>query len=554
MNSPPAASRVFSDADTNCTGAPVIGTLHLVLAATAMIAFMADTAAVRDLPRFAWVIFLCFAVHNIYLYVQAHRQVPASDSRLTLWLDVFWYSAMVYTTGGGHSVFFPFYIFTILISAFRFGFNESVRITLVSTGMFLLTALTVRDTAGLAQVLLRSALLLALGYLIAKWGEANLSQRRGLSLLRDVCHLANPRFGTDRTIASIMESSRVFFDADSCILVSHRPHSRRWLLRIARPEGMLAEPLDAAVAPLLMSMPEGQMVMYTKPLIPWPRRGARFRAYAFAQRQWRDCVGERGQHVAELLDAHSFISVPLAFRDGEGRIYMTSSKRLYVEADAIFLGQIVAQVLPVIENIHLLDRLASLAALRERRSIAHDLHDSTVQPYIGLSHTLSALRNKAGADNPLKADIDALSALTEEVIGDLRRFAGGFARKDHAVGQLVHGALRRHVQQAKQFYDIDIALDIAGAARIGDRLAAAVLQLASEGINNICKHTEARNGALRITCEDSWLRLEIENDCADAPVPFMPRSITHRSNALGGTTSVEHRAPGSTVVLVEIPV
>ena len=204
-------------------GAPVIGTLHLVLAATAMIAFMVDAAAVRNLPRFAWVIFSCFAAHNIYLYVQSHRHDPASDSRVTLWLEVIWYSAMVYVTGGGHSVFFPFYIFTILISAFRFGFDESARITLASTGMFLLTAVTVKDTTELVQVLLRSAFLLSLGYLIAIWGESNLSQKRGLSLLRDVCHLANPRFGIDRTIASVMERSRVFFEADSCILVSHRP-------------------------------------------------------------------------------------------------------------------------------------------------------------------------------------------------------------------------------------------------------------------------------------------------------------------------------------------
>jgi signal transduction histidine kinase len=296
------------------------------------------------------------------------------------------------------------------------------------------------------------------------------------------------------------------------------------------------------------------MAMYAMPLISWPGRGAAFRIYDDTQKRWRDCAGEQGQRAAELLDARSFISVPLKFRGGQGRVYMTATKRRFTEADAIFLMQIVDQVLPVIENIHLLDRLASLAALRERRTIAHDLHDSTVQPYIGLSHTLSALRNKAGVDNPLKADIDALSAMTAEVVSDLRRFAGGFARKDQVAGQLVHGALRRHVQQAKQFYDIDIALDIAGEAHIGDRMAAAVLQLASEGINNICKHTDARNGALRIVCEDNWLSLEIENESTTAPAPFVPRSITHRSNSLGGRTRVEHRGSGITVVRVEIPV
>lgn len=553
MSSPSAVSTIYADPDSDRSGTPVIGTLHLMLAATAMIAFVADPAAVRNLPRFAWAIFFGFAVHNIHLYVQAHRHEPASDNRVTLWLGVCWYSAMVYVTGGGHSVFFPFYLFTILISAFRFGFAESARITLASTGMFLLTALMVKGTAELVQVLLRSTFLLSLGYMIAIWGESNLSQRRGLALLRDVCQLDNPRFGIDRTIGSVMERSRIFFNADSCILVSHRPNSRRWELRIARPQGMVTEPLGAAVAPPLMNMPCGQMAMYASPLISWPGVGA-FRLFDDTLKRWRDCVGDQGQHAAELLDARSFISVPLKFRHGHGRIFMTSSKRRFTEADATFLLQIVTQVLPVIENIHLLDRIASLAALRERRTIAHDLHDSTVQPYIGLSHSLSALRNKAGEDNPLKPDIDALSAMTEEVVGDLRRFAGGFARNELQIDQLMDGALRRYAHRAKQLYDIDIALDITGQAHIGDRLAAVVLQLSSEGISNMCKHTAARHGALRIACDSRWLRIEIENDSAAAPAAFTPRSIARRSNALGGNIKVEHRTPDSTTVRIDIPV
>lgn len=547
-----AVSTICADPDSDRSGTPVIGTLHLMLAATAMIAFVADPAAVRNLPRFAWAIFFGFAVHNIHLYVQAHRHEPASDSRVTLWLGVCWYSAMIYVTGGGHSVFFPLYLFTVLISAFRFGFAESARITCASTGMFLLTTLMVKDTAELVQVLLRSAFLLSLGYLIAIWGESNLSQRRGLALLRDVCQLANPRLGIDRTIASVMERSRVFFNADSCILVSHRPSSRRWQLRIARPQGIVTEPLGAAVAPPLMNMPGGQMAMYASPLFSRP--GGAFRIFEGTLKRWRDCVGDQGQYAAELLDARSFISVPLKFRDGHGRVYMTSSKRRFTEADATFLLQIVTQVLPVIENIHMLDRLASLAALRERRTIAHDLHDSAVQPYIGLSHSLSALRSKAGEDNPLKEDIDALSAMTEEVVGDLRRFAGGFARNELPIDQLMDGALRRYAHRAKQLYDIDIALDITGQALIGDRLAAVVLQLSSEGISNMCKHTEARHGALRIACDSRWLRIEIENDSGAAPAAFMPRSIARRSNALGGTTKVEHRTPDRTTVRIDIPV
>lgn len=556
MSSQNAIPRIFADAENDPAGAPVIGTLHLMLAATAIIAFIADADAdaARNFPTFGWAIFFCFAANNIYLYLQAHRLHPASDSRTTLWLEVFWYSAMMFATGGGRSIFFPFYVFNILICAFRFGFAESARITVASAVMFSLTALTAPVAADLVALFLRVAFLLSLGYLIAVWGESNLRQKRGLALLREVSSLSNPRFGIDRTIASIMERCRVFFNGDSCILVSHRPRSRHSLLRIARPEGVVTEPLDAVLAPLLLAMPEGEIATYTSPTLAWLRRGAGFRTYDAARREWRTCADDKGRNIAELLGARSFVSLPLNFRAGNGRVYMTSSRRAFTDTDAIFLGQVVAQVLPVIETIHLLDRLASRAALRERLTIAHDLHDSTVQPYIGLSHTLAALRNKADADNPLKADIDSISAMAAEVVADLRRFAGQFARTGQPSDQMVRVALRRSVQKAKQFYGIDIALDISGEAHIGDRLAAAVIQLGSEGISNICRHTEARHGALRIACEGRWLRMEVENDSAQAAPSFVPTSLTRRSAALGGTIRVEHRPPGQTIIRIDIPV
>lgn len=554
MSTPDAVPRVFADPDSDPTGASVIGTLHLVLAVTAIIAFMVDAAAVRNLPAFAWLIFCCFAVHNIYLYARAHRRNPATDSRVALWLEVCWYSAMVYVTGGGHSVFFPFYILTILISAFRFGFDESARITLASTGMFLLTALAAKDTAELVQVLLRSAFLLALGYLIAQWGESNLTQKRGLSLLRNVSRLSNPRFGIDGTIARVMELSRGFFRGSSCMLVTHRPRLRRWLLRTTRACKTIDEPVPAAAAQILMSLPDAKIVVYSKPLFRWLNRSGKFRAYDPVRQQWDDCEGQLGEQVAEQLDARSFISAPLIFRQGDGRVFVTSALRNYTESDALFLCQIVAQVLPMIENIHLLDRMASFAALRERKMISRDLHDRTVQPYIGLSHSLSALRNKAAEDNPLKPDIDALAAMTAQVVSELRCFAGGFGRKSPAAGQIVTGALRLHALHAKQIYDIDMVVNIAGEGRIGDRLAVAVVHLASEGISNICKHTAARRGALRISCDHGWLHMEIENDSAEPPGNFRPASIAGRSAALGGATRVEHRAPGVTIVHIDIPV
>ncbi|MEO7576040.1 MAG: histidine kinase, partial [Massilia sp.] len=154
----------------------------------------------------------------------------------------------------------------------------------------------------------------------------------------------------------------------------------------------------------------------------------------------------------------------------------------------------------------------------------------------------------------VREDIEELAAMSAQVIGDLRQFADGFRRGGaRRAGALIDAPLRRQLLRAKQWYDVDIRLDLHGAAGMGDRLSAAVLQLAHEGISNICKHTEAHHASLCICCDQTGVRLDIENESAQPASHFVPRSITARATALGGSAAVLHRA-GATVVHVEIPV
>ena len=94
-----------------------------------------------------------------------------------------------------------------------------------------------------------------------------------------------------------------------------------------------------------------------------------------------------------------------------------------------------------------------------------------------------------------------------------------------------------------------------GRGGFGDRLTAEVLQIVREGLSNICRHTSARRGAVLLRCSERFLLIEINNEsCGKAPPTFLPRSISARAAALGGTASVRQGPHGSTVVCVEIPV
>ncbi len=246
--------------------------------------------------------------------------------------------------------------------------------------------------------------------------------------------------------------------------------------------------------------------------------------------------------------------MPVALRQGRGRLVLGGRRCALGPDDAIFLGQLVAQAFPVIEHIDLLDRMASEAAERERQKFALDLHDTAIQPYIGLQMALGGLRQRAEAGQDLRPEIDRLMAMGTQVIEDLRRYTRQVRQHQRSESDLL-AQLRQQAAQVREFYGVDIAIEVEGELAVHDRLSAEVLQLVREGMANICKHTLARRGQVQLQCRSGWLGICIRNEDGAAPAAaFTPRSISERAAALGGRAHVQQQAQGGTAVHVHIPV
>jgi signal transduction histidine kinase len=546
-NAPGLPDRSALEARTNSL---IVARLHLLLAVIMLARYLIDFDG-----KAAGTLLLAFAACGAGAVLLFRKNLPAPAERCVMLLAVVWISTAVYATGGAGSPFYPFYICNVMIGAFRFGQRDGNRLALAATVLFVAASLLEHQHLDAVRMAMRATFLLGLGALFASLGEANLRQHRRLALLRDINSFSNPRFGIDRTVADAMARCRVHFGAGVCLLVVRRARSCRYELRIADGGATIIPQSLPPDAPLARFDCDGTL-LFKRPRFAWlpaPLRGGARLMRHEGGGAWRPAECADADEVAALCEAHSFISVPLVFRGGSARITICAGgqQRRLRPSDALFLEQAAAQVLPGIETLYLLDRMASMAALHERRTVAHDLHDSAIQPYIGLNASLAALRLKATPDNPLCRDIEQLAAMSAEVIDDLRRFAGTFHHGGER-GALIDGPLRRQLLRAKQWYNLDIALDVHGAAGLGDRLCAAVLQLSHEGISNICKHTQARHARLRIACDAQLVRLDIENDSTQ-PVPhFIPRSITARARALGGYAAVEQRR-GATLVRIAIP-
>ena len=66
-----------------------------------------------------------------------------------------------------------------------------------------------------------------------------------------------------------------------------------------------------------------------------------------------------------------------------------------------------------------------LAAAAERERIGRDLHDSAIQPYLGLKYAVEAVALRIAPDNPARREVDTLVALVNAEVGELREFISG---------------------------------------------------------------------------------------------------------------------------------
>jgi signal transduction histidine kinase len=271
----------------------------------------------------------------------------------------------------------------------------------------------------------------------------------------------------------------------------------------------------------------------------------------------KDVECETYAAIADLLASDSFITIPIYQRNAfAGRLYLTTKDRYFSYSDVDFLRQLMDHVMPMIDNIELVDRLASQASEYERQRISRDIHDSAIQPYIGLKLGLEALRRTVSNGDAVAGGLAELVERTDGVISDLRTYVGGLqgsASGEHS--NVLTSSVERHARQLGEFYGIAVDVKIATTANMNNRLAAEIFQIVREGLSNIKRHTSSAAARIRMTSVNGDIVLDIENDASagESQRTFTPRSITERALGLGGRVSVNVGDAGSTIVSVVIP-
>jgi signal transduction histidine kinase len=563
--------RLFRDSPRNRSFCAItdktLAGLRLILSISALLIVLIDPTESNGLYDVTCYTLIAYILFSMLVYGRArqHSNFSFRTMQIVVWIDVLWYSVLITLGRETNAVFFFFYLFAIITGSSRGGTRLGLILTVACTTLFLTLNLLLITQLQLdvARMGRRTVYMAVLGYILAYWGGAEAILRGRLTLLKELLLVANPRFGVDRTIRSMLRRLLEFYKADYCFLVLKdsgldltyyhitKTNASEEVAPIKVRSGTelpLIDPCDATVA------------VYLHRTSLWNSRSS-YRSLDSTNQIVKELPVDSGIVTAEALNVSSYIASPLRYRERvSGRILVGSSDpSLFDLDDAAFLQQAANQVLPLIENIRIVDHLASDAAEEERRRIARSVHDRVIQPYLGMQFGLKALQEELSPEETRHSSntgmiLDQLVRMTRDGIDELRQYMGELKNSD-AYATSLTDAIRRFARSFERGTGIHVdVVDNSCGLTMNDRLAAEVFQMTAEALSNVHRHTQSRGAEVKVLLANNSLELIVGNDVdADhAPAPFRPRSIFERAEALGAHSEIV-LLNQQTLVRVEVP-
>ena len=393
--------------------------------------------------------------------------------------------------------------------------------------------------------------LLALGPAAALLVHPSRELRQRLQLLERFNDRSDPRQGLRHHVDVLLDQLAAHLDLSLAVFSMQGPEPRIFLWR----PGTGAEPLEDADLQAwrdrLDALPrECNFISHGK------GRAATVIAYDTV-RETRRPVAEPACDAMRALGEHA-VAMPLqSYGQPLGQLCLARAQPAFDRDDLQWLHGLMREVLPLLERSDLLEQLQRESASRERERIGRDLHDSAVQPYLGLKYGLEALARRAGTDNPVWPDIQQILKLANDELQILRDVVSGL-RSGHDPTEPsapVVAALQRQVARFEALYGLKVHVFAPQAPLLRGSAAKAMLHMVNEAMTNVRRHTSATAVTVLIDVDPHHVVMRLRNDHgAGEPLPrdFVPRSITERATQFGGSVSVSHEQD-FTEVAIKLP-
>lgn len=472
------------------------------------------------------------------------------------WIDVAWALATMKFVAAGTPMLTVTLVHPVVLASIGFGVPHGLLLALFAAGGLVsevrgdLMQAVPTDWRHTAPALMVLALVPAAA-LISR--PMSLLRRR-LALIDAFEANLDPRRGLEPVCAELVEKLCASTDADVVALVLPSALGSPAVLA-ARGEGgfRARDDVHARLESLLAGAPDCPVSFIGRRL--WdPRRRLRLHAAIDAAPTLAPMLAA----LAKELEVRSLHVVPLTrYGQRHGHFIVGYPRAGGNDWDASALATSAPELLRVIEQATLVDQLQEESASHERARIGRDLHDSAIQPYLGLKYAVECVALRIAADNPARVEIDALAELVNGEVSGLRELISGLrtggARGDDALVP----AVRRQVRRFALLFGMDISIDCPDQLPTTRALASAIFHIVNETLNNVRQHTGARQVTIGLAADGNDIRLTVRDDAGTrrgAPLPtFKPRSLSERVAELGGTLAMSLPDGLNNELVIRIP-
>lgn len=529
----------------------LIESIRVVLAIVSGLLLLDTPAEAQNRLYFGIIGFSSYA--GILLWLSAHR-LPAPFPRSLHWIDACWFLLLIGLSAESGIRYFLFLYFPVLFASWRQGVVESILMAVICSLAALAELSLVAPSLSWGRLIALPLSLLLMGPLVAMLARTEANTRQALAFGAELVEGIDARRGLEAIMPGLIERLAREFGAKGALLVMHSFDNGTRVLCWEEGEdcSMLS---DTAAQPLIARaevFPARLAFAYSAGRHRWQRAYLEF--LGMTAELGPKCA-ENIAGLAELLEHGCLMSVPVVSRSiGSVRLLLIGEAGSLRIHDLDMLSHVVEQLGPSVENAILLERLASEAVDNERARIGRNLHDSAIQPYIGLKFAVEALVREAGPDNPLTDDLKRLLEMTTEELASMRDVISSLRGQQSGGGALLLGAVQRQAARFGQLFGMDVQVSIDGALPVNRHLAGELFHIVAEGLSNIRRHTRANRAWISLISQEGLLVLKIRNEHGGQPVPgpFTPRSLFERASSLDGSTRVETDTNGTTIV-VTIP-
>jgi two-component system, NarL family, sensor histidine kinase YdfH len=209
------------------------------------------------------------------------------------------------------------------------------------------------------------------------------------------------------------------------------------------------------------------------------------------------------------------------------------------------------------------EKVEELTLVNERQRMARDLHDTLSQGLAGVVMQLEAVNANLKNNNVVRAQEivqksmeHARKTLADSrlVIDDLRL---------HAEAEInLSNAILKEIAQFRNISSTSIKYDIRIESQISSKTSKHILYIVREALNNIAKHSEAKNAAVEIIETDNQININIKDDGTGFDVKLLDQmfghygilGMTERVKSISGTIKIKSKRKLGTNINIIIPI